>query len=107
MRSRREPARDLGLAADLMQRAGTGGALFRNLYRDFLGEIAGLVPANAQTILQARDAFAQSAALWNTMAHLLERCAHDEQERHLSDASRLCGPIAEHEVTAMRLLASL
>ena len=49
----------------------------------------------------------EAAALWNTMAHLLERCAHDEQEQHLSDASRLCGRIAEHEVTAMRLLASL
>lgn len=49
----------------------------------------------------------EAAALWNTMAHLLERCAHDEQERHLSDASRLCGRIAEHEVTAMSLLASL
>lgn len=103
----REPAHDLGLAADLMQRAGTGGALFRNLYRDFLDEVAGLVPTNAHTILQARDAFAQSATLWNTMADLLERCAHDGQARHLSDAARLCGPIAEHEVTAMRLLATL
>ena len=65
------------------------------------------MPTNAQTSLQTRDAFAQSAALWNTMAQLLERCAHDEQERHLSDASRLCGLIAEHEVTAMRLLANL
>ncbi len=31
-------AEDFGTTAMLMERAGTGGALFRNLYRDFLKE---------------------------------------------------------------------
>ncbi|HZX05226.1 BtrH N-terminal domain-containing protein, partial [Kribbella sp.] len=38
-----DPGRDLPQAALLMEKAGTGGALFRNLYRDFLGECAEVV----------------------------------------------------------------
>jgi DNA-binding PadR family transcriptional regulator len=98
---------DLRLAADLMERAGTGGALFRNLYRDFLAEAAELVPTKARRMLDARDKIARSAELWTALADLLERCAHDGRLQHLSEASALCGPIAENEVAAMQLLASL
>ncbi|MEE1751083.1 DUF4872 domain-containing protein, partial [Streptomyces sp. SP18CS02] len=38
-----KPWEDLPRAAVLMERAGTGGALFRNLYRDFLAECAQLI----------------------------------------------------------------
>ncbi|MEU1146884.1 MULTISPECIES: DUF4872 domain-containing protein [unclassified Streptomyces] len=40
------PAEDLPRAAVLMEKAGTGGALFRNLYRDFLAECGQLVDSH-------------------------------------------------------------
>ena len=103
----KSPSDDLRLAADLMERAGTGGALFRNLYRDFLDEASRLVPANAPSILSARDALARSAELWTNMAHLLEQCAVDGRVQHLTEASGLCRPIVENEVAAMQILAHL
>src|SRR5687768_4664749 len=38
-----DPSRDLPLAAMLMERGGTGGALFRVMYRDFLAEATTIV----------------------------------------------------------------
>lgn len=95
----------LRLAADLMERAGTGGALFRNLYRDFLTEAAALVPE--ARVVEARDHFAGSAALWTAMAALLERCAEDGRAGHLVEAAGLCRGIGEHEVAGMEALAGL
>jgi hypothetical protein len=101
------PPDDLRLAASLMERAGTGGALFRNLYRDFLDEAAALLPAKARRIATARDAFAHSAEMWTRIARLVEQCATDGRAHHLEEASRLCRPIAEREVSAMQALAQL
>lgn len=101
------PGEDLHLAADLIERAGTGGALFRTLYRDFLAEAAELVPGRADQILQARDRIAASAQLWTTIAHLLDQCAVDGSPAHLRQAASLCRPIADEEVAAMRVLAEL
>lgn len=101
----KSPAEDLLLAANLMEHAGTGGGLFRNLYRDFLDEAAAAVPAKAKVLL-ARDRFARSAAHWTTLAGLLARCAEDGQARHLVAASERCTAIADEEVAAMTILAS-
>jgi hypothetical protein len=98
---------DLRLAATLMERAGTGGALFRNLYRDFLDEAATLLPAKAKSVKAARDAFASSAEMWTSIARLLDQCASDGRAEHLMEASLLCRPIAENEVSAMQVLVQL
>jgi hypothetical protein len=103
----KSPSDDLRLAADLMERAGTGGGLFRNLYRDFLDEAAALLPARARPIATARDAFARSAEHWTNIARLLEQCARDGRVQHLMEASMLCRPIAESELSAMQVLAQL
>jgi hypothetical protein len=91
----------------LSLRAGTGGALFRNLYRDFLTEAADLVPSKANSITKARDEVARSAELWTSVACLLDHCAADGRARHLVEAALLCQPIAEHEVSAMQSLSQL
>jgi hypothetical protein len=103
----KSPSDDLRLAASLMERAGTGGALFRNLYRDFLDAAATLLPAMAKSINVARDAFASSAEMWKSIARLLDQCASDGRARHLMEASLLCRAIAENEVSAMQVLAQL
>jgi hypothetical protein len=101
------PSEDLRLVAELMERGGTGGALFRNLYRDFLAEAAELLPDSAPTILRARTQIAHSAENWSTMAAHLEACAADGDVAHLTAAAALCRPIADAEVAAMTLLASV
>src|SRR5690349_11299456 len=52
-----DPAHDLELVAMLMQKAGTGGSLFRNFYRDFLGEAREHVGASP-ALKRAQQAFA-------------------------------------------------
>jgi hypothetical protein len=107
LKKSKSPSEDLRLAATLMERAGTGGALFRNLYRDFLAEATELVPSKAKHIGSARDHIAQSAELWARIAQLLDHCAADGRASHLNEASALCRPISEHETSAMRILAKL
>jgi hypothetical protein len=99
------PAADLQRAADLMERAGTGGALFRNLYRDFLTDAADLLPH--PSVRAAAREIADAATRWTEMAQLLEQCARDGRPQHLTEAARLCTFIAEHERAAMALLAHL
>jgi hypothetical protein len=102
----KDPPRDLELAALLMERAGTGGALFRNFYRDFLEEAAailGISPA----LVSARQLFAESAGEWTAVAALIEEGARGGQAAPLVQAAERCRAIARLEVAAMRELASL
>lgn len=99
------PADDLQLAADLVERAGTGGALFRNLYRDFLDEVADAAPLHRPALRAARGHVARSAEHWTEIAERLERCAQDGRVEHLVAAGELSRAIAEAEVSAMTALA--
>lgn len=101
-----EPARDLAVIAMLMERAGTGGALFRNLYRDFLTECLELLEGtpNADLAQQGRDLFAESALLWTRVAELIEKAGAAGNQEHLDEASRLLGDIAAIETSAMTAL---
>ena len=62
-----EPQRDLPQAALLMEKAGTGGALFRALYRDFLGECAQLIDDGH--LRTGHRLYAEAAALWTERGH--------------------------------------
>ena len=95
------------LAASLMEKAGTGGALFRNLYRDFLDEAATHLPAKAKRIKVARAAIASSAEMWTRIAVLIDQAASDGRAQPLLEASALCRPISENEAAAMQALAEL
>lgn len=101
----KRPRHDLALAATLMERAGTGGSLFRNFYRDFLTEaldIAGRKPALAE----ARDAFAESADAWAGVAASIEESGRGGSAAPLAAASAACLRIADLEVAAMKRLAA-
>ncbi|UFU05010.1 BtrH N-terminal domain-containing protein [Ruania halotolerans] len=106
-----DPGRDLPVIATLMERAGTGGALFRNLYRDFLTESHALLTASGQgpsvdLLTQARDRIAESALLWTTAAGLIEHAGTTGDPVHLWEASQVLEDIATIETTAMRTLRS-
>lgn len=104
-----DPGRNLTVIATLMERAGTGGALFRNLYRDFLTECHGLLEGRpgADLVEQGRDLFAESALLWTSVAELIEKAGASGSPDHLAKASQLLDDIATIETSAMTALGSV
>jgi hypothetical protein len=101
----KQPA-DLALAALLMEKAGTGGSVFRNFYRDFLREAGEHLAAKAE-LAHARELFAEAAGAWATVAASIATAGRTANISSLHDAASLCRRIADVEVEAMRLLAKL
>jgi len=104
-----DPMRDLPAIANIMERAGTGGALFRNLYRDFLIECQEILAGRpeAERITSAIKAFSQSAQGWTSVAQLIEQAGTTGNRQHLSNASKHLAEIAEIETGAMETLRFL
>ncbi|HEU4778621.1 MAG TPA: BtrH N-terminal domain-containing protein [Steroidobacteraceae bacterium] len=101
------PADDLALAALLMEKAGTGGSLFRNFYRDFLFEAREVLAGARATLIQAQTLFANSAHEWAAIAASIERSGRSGEAAPLGDAAQRCRRVADIEVTAMRLLEGI
>jgi hypothetical protein len=102
----KDPPADLALAALLMEKAGTGGALFRNFFRDFLleaREYLGATPA----LTQAHASFAESAREWAAVAGLIGAAGRSADATGLQEAAQRCLRIADLEVAGMRALARL
>jgi len=89
-------------AATLMERAGTGGALFRNLYRDFLQESANML--QSEELENAHKDFKRIASLWTQVSEKFHVIGATKEERHVLEASELFLEIAEKEKTAMEYL---
>ncbi|RSM57484.1 lantibiotic ABC transporter [Amycolatopsis sp. WAC 01376] len=100
-----DPARDLPQAAVLMERAGTGGALFRRIYRDFLEECTAFVDdAGLRT---AYEKYREITPLWTEVAHLFAQAGETGDARHLADASAVLSELAQREQEAMTALATV
>jgi hypothetical protein len=99
---------EFGTTAMLMERAGTGGALFRNLYRDFLGECRDRVPANAvKGVKAAHAAFIDIAPMWTRVSELLAEAAGargNRGEEAIGEACAILLDLAEREKRAMQAL---
>jgi hypothetical protein len=93
---------DLHLTATLMERAGTGGALFRNLYRDFLKECADRL--EDPKIGQAYQLFRKIAPMWTGVSSLIDKAGRTGNDQLLEQASKLLLEIADQERVAMKLL---
>jgi len=100
-----DPSRDLPLAASLMERAGTGGALFRNLYRDFLAE-ATSITGDDQLRLGHRM-YAEIAPLWTEVAQHIAAAGDSRDPQWLARAAALLTELADRERQAMRVLAEV
>lgn len=96
------PEHDLRLTALLMERAGTGGALFRNLYRDFLKE--SIVWLEDPKIEQASRLFTDIAPLWVHVSASIDHAGKTGDQKELQRTSQLLIEIADKEHTAMELL---
>ena len=96
---------DFKLMAILMERAGTGGAIFRNLYRDFLEESLSLL--QRKEIENAHKGFKESAERWTRVSALLEKAGIENNTEHIKEASHLLKEISKLEKSAMEQLMEL
>ena len=91
---------DFTHAAMMMEKAGTGGALFRNLYRDFLGQADELL--GRQCLREGCERFSEIAAKWTEVSALLLQVADTESAERLTAASELLGELSDLERVAMQ-----
>lgn len=91
--------RDFQTTAMLMERAGTGGALFRNIYRDFLRESAVLLDSTALgKVSQEYDVI---AGLWTKVAELFHQAGETGNSNYIDTASTILVDLSEREKQSM------
>ncbi|MGW1411082.1 BtrH N-terminal domain-containing protein [Streptomyces sp. NPDC002403] len=99
------PQRDLPQAALLMEKAGTGGALFRNLYRDFLAECTNLLDSNH--LRTGHTLYTEAAGLWTEAALLIKKAGESDNAQCLVQAGSVLGELSRIEREAMQALSCL
>ncbi|GAA3678042.1 BtrH N-terminal domain-containing protein [Nonomuraea antimicrobica] len=99
-----DPGHHLPQAAMLMERAGTGGALFRNLYRDFLGECAQVI--DDDNLRTGHALYAEAASLWTDVAALVAKAGESADASHLGQAGDVLHELSRVETDAMRALSA-
>jgi hypothetical protein len=101
----KKPQIDLALSAMLMERAGTGGSIFRCFYRDFLKESFDIL--GIKKIEQGFQNFKGIADDWKEVSILIERAGKDDSVEPLIKASALCTSLAQREKSVMMLLSNI
>lgn len=96
---------DFKTSAMLMEKAGTGGALFRNLYRDFLKESYDLLKLDK--LKSGHEAFVEIAGLWTSVSDLFEKVSQTKDFKYIQQASDILKTIADKEKKTMAILATI
>lgn len=91
--------------AMLMERAGTGGSLFRNLYRDFLKECCEM--HKTDNLFLAHQAFVKIAASWRNVSSLLHQAGITHSIAYVRQASEILREISTQEKQAMEFLVTI
>ncbi|MCF3132664.1 BtrH N-terminal domain-containing protein [Streptomyces olivochromogenes] len=99
------PQRDLPQAALLMEKAGTGGALFRNLYRDFLAECTQLL--DSSHLRTGHRLYSEAASLWTEVAALITKAGESADAPCLAQAGTVLRDLSRLECAAMQALSCL
>ena len=94
--------RDFKTTAMLMEEGGTGGALFRNLYRDFLKESYELL--RIEKLSKAYKMFSEIAILWKQVSSLFEKTSKTKNIKYINQASEILIDLSQKEKMAMELL---
>jgi hypothetical protein len=97
--------RDFCTTAMLMEKAGTGGALFRNLYRDFLKESYGLLKLD--TLNSSYSDFITIAEQWTSVASLFDTAGKTKDGDYIDQASEILRDLSAKEQNAMERLAKI
>jgi hypothetical protein len=93
---------DFQTTSMLMERAGTGGSIFRNLYRDFLKESYDLL--KIEGINEAYKEFKEIAQLWKNVSDLFFKVGETSDIKYIKEASEILLMLAEKERIAMEIL---
>ncbi len=101
-KSSKDIERDFTTTAMLMEKAGTGGALFRNLYRDFLKESYDLL--QIEQLNQAYKMFSDIANQWAKVSTLFDKAGKTKDIEFINQASEILVDLSEKEKKAMELL---
>ncbi|TDC95723.1 BtrH N-terminal domain-containing protein [Actinomadura sp. 7K507] len=99
------PQRDLPQTALLMEKAGTGGALFRNLYRDFLAECAQIL--DSSHLRTGHELYTEAATLWTETAALITKAGESGDAQYLLQAGTILSDLSRIEREAMQALAGI
>ncbi|MCJ8289565.1 MAG: BtrH N-terminal domain-containing protein [Crocinitomicaceae bacterium] len=94
--------KDFQSSASLMEKGGTGGSLFRNIYRDFLKESGELIESNR--LIKASEEYNTIAILWKDVADLFIKIGETEDIKDVNDASELLVELSEREKMVMEQL---
>lgn len=92
-------------SARIMEKGGTGGALFRNLYRDFLKESYNLLKLDK--IKKGYEEFTEIAILWTSVSQLFEEVSQSKDIKYIYQASDILKTIAEKEKKIMETLETI
>lgn len=92
-------------SANIMEKAGTGGALFRNLYRDFLKESYGLLQLDQ--LKTGYENFAEIAKLWTNISDLFIKVSETKDFKYIQQASDILKTIADKEKKTMAILTTI
>ncbi|MCU0450992.1 MAG: BtrH N-terminal domain-containing protein [Bernardetiaceae bacterium] len=96
---------DFKTSAMLMEKAGTGGALFRNLYRDFLKESYDLLKLDK--LKTGYEAFVEIAELWISVSQLFEKVSQTKDIKFIEQASEILKTISDKEKKTMEILTTI
>ncbi|MFI6064350.1 BtrH N-terminal domain-containing protein [Micromonospora sp. NPDC051227] len=100
-----DPSRDLPLAATLMEHGGTGGGLFRAMYRDFLAECATIV--DDADLRLGHQMYGEIAPLWTQVSHHIAAAGQTGDQDQLTLASAILSELADRERQAMQILSGI
>lgn len=93
---------DFQTTSMLMEKAGTGGSLFRNLYRDFLKESYELT--NFDELNEGYNEFVKIANLWKKISELFYQAGETEDIEFINQASEILVNLSEMEKKTMEKL---
>jgi len=94
--------REFQTSAMLMEKAGTGGALFRNLYRDFLKESFDVI--GMKELKEGYKSFKECATKWTEISDLFIKIGETKSKKYLNMASEIFIELSEKEKQTMEKL---
>lgn len=94
-----EVKRDFQTTAMLMERAGTGGSLFRNLYRDFLNESSEIMKSSQ--LKKAYLEYSKISDQWKIVSDLFYEIGETRKISYVNKVSKLLTDIADQEKITM------
>lgn len=92
-------------SANIMEKAGTGGALFRNLYRDFLKESYDFLQLDQ--LKTGYENFVEIAKLWTSIYDLFIKASETKDFKYIQQASDILKAISDQEQKTMEILTTI